>query len=386
MSQVLFSDRTLEIKQLSESTIRVGAWYNIVMRRLGDGRLYTRGEKWAPDWIANGGPCYCISDDQGASWQPCAAPTEGKDYSRIANYLFNQRRDGSILGWTIEYNTSVKYQGRPGQPTEQVLMRAAGWDALVAGQSQETTLQLSLPYLVPLVGDDFVERYAPVIWGRMVEADHGYLLQACYQNFFYDRQPRLWAEQSQPAVQSRSCVLYSWDDGNSWHYLSTIAAPAQYPLPAQGEGYCEPDILYFGDGHLLSVLRSGGNPGGVLSERMTPLVATHSWDGGISWSPPVPISAYGVAPALLQMSNGLTVCLSGRPGFFLLLSADQGRTWSTPLWLSESDGSFGHSSSGYGALIEMEPGVLGVTFDEYCGEGDDKAMTAKFRQYQMPDV
>jgi len=219
----------------------------------------------------------------------------------------------------------------------------------------------------------------------MLETENGYLLQAAYSFFAYDRAPRLWLEQKMHAYQYRTYVLYSQDDGAAWQYLATVAASSQYPQPAQAEGYCEPDLLAFGDRSLLCVMRSGGNPTGVLMERYTPLVASRSDDGGLTWTAPASIAAYGVAPMLLQMSSGLVVCLSGRPGFFLLFSSDEGRTWSPPHWLSESHGPFGRSSSGYGQLIELQPGVLGVAYDEYVGERNDARMVTKFRRYRITE-
>jgi hypothetical protein len=223
----------------------------------------------------------------------------------------------------------------------------------------------------------------PATWGKLIEADYGYLIQATYPRLAYDNAPRLWKEQKMLAYKYRSCVIYSQDDGTTWRYLATIASPEQYPLPANSEGYCEPDLLYFGKGHLLSVMRTGGNPSGNLMERFTPLVASRSKDGGLTWTPPEPIAPYGVAPVLLHMKNGLVVCLSGRPGFFLLFSADEGVSWSAPYWVSKSNGAWGHCSSGYGQLMELSPGVLGIAYDEYIGEGDNARMVAKFRSYHI---
>ena len=185
------------------------------------------------------------------------------------------------------------------------------------------------------------------------------------------------------ARQYRTWLMCSRDDGATWHYLSTVASSLQHPLPPQAEGYCEPDMLYLGDGHLLCVMRSGGNPGGTLRERFTSLVVCRSVDGGLSWTAPEPIAPYGVAPVLLRMTNGLIVCLSGRPGFFLLFSADDGHTWSVPHWLSTSHGPWGESSSGYGQLLEIEPGILGVAYDEYVGTEDDARMVTRFRSYRV---
>ena len=66
--------------------------------------------------------------------------------------------------------------------------------------------------------------------------------------------------------------------------------------------------------------------------------------------------------------------------FFLKLSAFSERI---AKWVSESHGPFGRSSSGYGELIELESGVLGVAYDEYCGDGEDAAMVTKLRRYRI---
>ncbi|MCX7708087.1 MAG: glycoside hydrolase [Anaerolineae bacterium] len=294
-----------------------------------------------------------------------------------------QRRDGRVIGWAADWNQTAAYGGRPGQPVGQTLVRAAAWEALRYGPREMLPALIHIPYMVPLVGDDFKTRYTPALWGKMVEDENGYLLQAAYPVLVYGRMPRLWDNQVGFAPQYRTIVLYSQDDGATWHYLATVAAPDRYPLPPQAEGYCEPDLLYFGDGHLLCVMRSGGNPAGFMLERCTPLMASHSFDGGLTWEPPYPIASYGVKPVLLLMSNGLVVCLAGRPGFFVLFSADQGRTWSTPYWISQQHGPWGESPSGYGALLELEPGVLAVSYDEYVGSGTEACMVSKLRRYQV---
>jgi hypothetical protein len=48
-------------------------------------------------------------------------------------------------------------------------------------------------------------------------------------------------------------------------------------------------------------------------------------------------------------------------------------------WFTQENGMWGESPSGYGALIELEPGVLGVSYDEYSGA----VMVSKLRRYHM---
>lgn len=115
----------------------------------------------------------------------------------------------------------------------------------------------------------------------------------------------------------------------------------------------------------------------------------HLFGANLEWISDVPqaISSERLRnPTFLGPANvqsGLVVCLSGRPGFFLLFSADEGKTWSPPHWLSESPGPWHQSASGYGKLIELEPGVMGVAYDDYEGEGDAARMVTKFRRYRV---
>ncbi|PKO22554.1 MAG: hypothetical protein CVU38_08775 [Chloroflexi bacterium HGW-Chloroflexi-1] len=379
---VLMRAQKLELNLLGESVLKEEGWYTDAVRRFDGGVLLARGESWKRHGDeTDRGPWWQVSRDGGVTWQSYVKPDDGRDHRQGALPLF-QRPDGSLIGWADAY-AEQQYNGRPGQPTRQSVVRAPSWEALIRGQAVRAEATVWLPYTVPGMGDDFKTRYGLTIWGKMVEAENGHLIQAAYSALAYDRAPRLWAEQKAPAFQTRTCVIYSQDSGATWHYLATVASPSQYPLPAQGEGYCEPDLLHFGAGHLLCVMRSGGNPSGTLMERYTPLMASRSNDGGLTWTPPAPIVAYGVKPVLLQMSDGLVVCLAGRPGFFLLFSRDEGRTWSTPHWVSESHGPWGRSASGYGELIELERGVLGVAYDECTGSGDGAKMVAKFRRYRI---
>jgi hypothetical protein len=382
ISSVIMPNGNVTLTPISDAVITENGWYTDTLHRGEDGLLLAHGGSWRRDW-SEAEPWWQMSTDGGVTWLPYVK-TDDRDHTRIRPNLC-RRRDGSVIGWAGAWDLKAAYQGRPGQPISQSVVRAASCEALVKGQGTTTEATVSLPYMVPLMGDDLRQppAYTPAIWGKLVEADHGYLIQAAYPRLAYDNAPRLWAEQKAPACKYRTCVMYSQDDDATWRYLATVASPEQYPLPAQSEGYCEPDLLHFGAGRLLCVMRTGGNPSGKLMERYTPLVASRSADSGLTWSAPEPITSHGVAPMLLRMQSGLVVCLSGRPGFFLLFSADEGRTWSPPHWLSESPGPWHQSASGYGQLIELEPGVLGVAYDDYVGEGDAARMVTMFRRYRV---
>lgn len=384
MTAILSDGRRVVATQSREVILAERAWYTEGLRQLPDGTLVVRGHAWRGQeqppgaWIR-------ISGDGGQTWNTPPSPMtpDGPDYGWAGLPFLLQRHDGSVIGWAADWNKTAEYGGRPGQPIIQTVVRAATWEALLRGPCETSPAPIHIPYMTPLVGDDFKTRYTPALWGKMIETEDGCLIQAAYPVLAYGQAPRLWDNQAGFAPQYRTIVLYSQDDAATWHYLATVAAPDRYPLPPQAEGYCEPDLLYFGKGHLLCVMRTGGNPTGFMLERCTPLMASHSFDGGLTWEPPYPIAAYGVKPVLLHLSNGLVACLAGRPGFFLLFSADQGRTWSTPHWICQQHGPWGESPSGYGALLEPEPGVLAVSYDEYHGVGSEARMVSKLRWYQV---
>jgi len=390
MDTVLMPQQKLELSLLGESVIQKKGWYTDTLRRFDDGLLVAHGEGWPPAWYKPGLPepgyWWQVSRDGGVTWQPYIKTTNGPDHTLVRpNQWMVRRRDGSVIGWPSAccHKGKPEYKGCPGQPFSEPVVHASSWDALLRGESRQIESTIWVPHTVPGMADDFTVNYGLAVWGKMVETENHHLVQAAHIATSYDVSSRIWANQPGTAYQLRTGVIYSQDEGATWHYLASVAAPSEHPLPAQAEVYCEPDLLSFGEGRLLCVMRTGGNPGGALNERFSPLMAARSSDGGLSWTPPTPISAYGVCPVLLQMQSGLVVCLSGRPGFFLLFSDDEGQTWSPPHWVGESHGPFAKSSSGYGQLLELEPGVLGVAYDEYAGSGDEAKVVTKFRRYRV---
>ncbi|MAE66130.1 MAG: hypothetical protein CMJ18_17810 [Phycisphaeraceae bacterium] len=115
----------------------------------------------------------------------------------------------------------------------------------------------------------------------------------------YLKYPQEWPRQ----FKFRSWLMRSEDGGLNWHYHGTIAA-----LPELGdESFGEPNIALLADGSLMALLRNGGGD-------QAPLWMARSWDGGRTWSHPVPVNTpTGNAPQILQLPNGVLACAFGRP-------------------------------------------------------------------------
>jgi hypothetical protein len=94
----------------------------------------------------------------------------------------------------------------------------------------------------------------------------------------------------------RVFVVRSTDQGKTWHYLSTVAAP-RADVADNTEGFNESTIVQLADGRLLVVMRTGN---------YSPLAASWSRDEGMTWSEPTALQGVspGVDPCLVKLRDG----------------------------------------------------------------------------------
>ena len=170
---------------------------------------------------------------------------------------------------------------------------------------------------------------------------------------------------------SRTIIMNSSDDGHSWKYLSTVAAPLTgEPV---GEGFVEPAITLLKDGRLLCIMRAGHH---------FPLYASWSSDNGKTWTPPVYTGLdRGCDPCLITLSDGRVALSWGRrycegwsiistvgdqerfkyPGegyTNLAISSDGGSTWDNNKIILQS-------GSCYSTIFEVEPNVIFMQVDQW---------------------
>jgi hypothetical protein len=180
---------------------------------------------------------------------------------------------------------------------------------------------------------------------------------------------------------ARTIIMTSGDEGHSWKYLSTVAAPLTgEPV---GEGFVEPALTLLKDGRLLCIMRAGHH---------FPLYASWSSDNGKTWTLPVYTGLdRGCDPCLITLSDGRVALSWGRrysegwstisatgdqerfkyPGegyTNLAISNDGGLTWDNNKVMRQS-------GSCYSTIFEVEPDVIFMQVDQwYCRITLNKAL------------
>jgi BNR repeat-like domain len=260
-------------------------------------------------------------------------------------------------------------------PVEMVVpgvYRVQGWRSIDELRTLTTeTVRIEVPE-GPRRGRSKGEWYGLYVYRTILEMPDKSWLLTMYGNFYTDTlQPPDRFSQSEVKYMMRSFVLTSHDQGRSWRYLSTIAAPMEgEPI---GEGFVEPAITKLADGRLLCILRTGHH---------YPLYACYSSDNGKSWTDPVYTGLdRGCDPCLVTLADGRLVLSWGRRfpekwsridrlgdaarfsypgnGFVnLALSGDGGATW-TNTKIAQATGSC------YSTILEVAPNVILFQVDSW---------------------
>lgn len=181
---------------------------------------------------------------------------------------------------------------------------------------------------------EMYENYSRTLCRRIVRATDGNLLMSmyCYPVQDDGKGGKIWQK-------SRTIVIRSTDRGKVWDYLATVAfdliprdpdMQLQTGLPLLRHwGFEEPCLLAAPDGKIFCFMRSGSGYRMSLSDfnMETPLYMSISNDNGKSWSNADATAPFGVWPGAVMMKNGLMIVNYGRPGNWLMVSKDEGKTW-----------------------------------------------------------
>jgi len=154
-------------------------------------------------------------------------------------------------------------------------------------------------------------------WGVTVLPDDTLLWPHCVPN---------------PIAMARKRVYWSLalfastDRGRSWHKRAMIADDVE--LTTDGYSGDEHSLAVMPNGDLVCVMRTvlGDRPGCTMY-----LAAARSTDRGFTWTRPSEIAPFSVTPILMTLANGSVAAVYGRPGVYVRVSGDSGRTWSEAL-------------------------------------------------------
>lgn len=151
-------------------------------------------------------------------------------------------------------------------------------------------------------------------------------------------------------IKERTFIMRALNGvGNLWDYLSTVA----FDLTKEGNrplGFDEPNLLVLPSGDILCFMRTGSKHG-------NPLYMSRSKDNGLNWSNADPIANLGVYPTACLMKNGVIAVVYGRPGDWIIFSADGGQTWINEMCLNEQ-GPVANDCGSYDWVEEVAPNIL----------------------------
>ncbi|MDA0990232.1 MAG: sialidase family protein [Verrucomicrobia bacterium] len=230
---------------------------------------------------------------------------------------------------------------------------------------QEGQAILRVP-LGPLREREKGEWFGLYVCRQILEMPDGMLLATAEGTFEEDRiEPATGPGKHETHYLIRTFIITSKDDGRTWDYLSTVAAPR--PDDPVDEGFGEPTLALLDNGQLLCLLRTGHH---------RPLYACWSADGGSTWSEPAYTGLErGCWPCLVKLADGRLVVSFGMRfpvGWSRITpEGDHGR-WTWPgsglVQLAINDDGTGRSwvqatigeglGSCYTTLFEVEPNML----------------------------
>lgn len=298
-------------------------------------------------------------------WKP--APSQGA--GPVTEGTVVQLKDGRILIFDVyAYHVGNKvFQGKR-------WISRDGWKTVSGPEPTRVSVpQAKVDGMVDDRGEPISRLY---IRRSAVLLPTGDLLASAYGRFEDDHVP---VEYLPEMKQTRCYLLRSSDEGKTWSYAGTIAAP-----PAGQEGFGEPVLVRLQRGPLAGRLICQMRVG-----REHAIYQTESDDEGKTWTKPRALKwtysrfgrereIVGVDPDLIEMSDGTLVMGYGhKPDFmdngnFLAFSLDQGATWVCETRLSTT------MTRAYVGVREVSPGTLFVVYSTTTEPQPSKYRSATF--------
>ena len=215
----------------------------------------------------------------------------------------------------------------------------------------------------------------PIVWwGDMHVLKDGSIMAGIYPGFYV-------ADDGKADPKSGAFFYRSADDGHSWNIqgrVRYIPDLVRDPKGNQRMGFTEPAFEVLSDGTFLCVLRTTDGLG------IGPMYASRSTDTGLTWTNPEIITPSGVLPRLLQLKNGITVLVSGRPGVQVRFSMD-GQKWTDPFEMLPYQNENDQVSCGYTELLPTGEDRFLVIYSDFrtINENNEIRKAIKVREIKV---
>lgn len=281
------------------------------------------------------------SDDDGRTWSFPRVVLDGAIDDRDSGVVETSK--GSILVTTF---TSLAYQPSLVRAMKAAAGSAGAWPEAKLRRWKGVHNRLSAEQRKAELGEWMIRSTdGGITWSAryatIVNSPHGPIQLSDGRLLYAGKE--LWTN------EQRNGVCESTDDGQTWRWVSAIPT-REGDDPRE---YHELHAVEAGDGRLIVQIRNQNK----ANDRET--LQCESTDGGKTWSTPRAIGVWGLPSHLLRLKDGRLLMTYGyrrKPfGNQARISADQGRTWSDPMTVSD-DGMGG--DLGYPSTVELADGSL----------------------------
>jgi hypothetical protein len=346
-----------------------GPWQFPAIQRLPDGRLqigFHIGEDSATAYGTE--PGVAVSEDNGQTWKEVKAGEESASCAAKMVRLPN----GDLLRAVQMKSRKLEEVAGKLPPPLGTWMAEAGTQEVILYAGEKTPKEFAGWRFARLTkgGTAWVEETAEVrIPGEVRIATSGVFTLPWMQRIQVAPDGTLWGinhglrvvggkVRTPLAVQ----LLHSTDGGRVWNLVGEI--PYQPDKKADKawntrEGFTEPNIAFFPDRSILCLIRS--TDGSIAG----PLYMSRSTDNGKTWSKPSVFDTLGVYPALLTLTNGVTLASYGRPGLYIRASGDPaGKLWGPRVTVVQP-GEWGKDTCSYSDMIAMDDHTALIVYSDY---------------------
>ncbi len=323
-----------------------GYWPRLL--KLQDGRLMVVAREGDLHLGQRGRLVCCFSPDGGESWSHTRViASDGLDNRDPAVIELS---NGQLL---IAYHSHTSHEHVGGRV--RVLRTTKAPNHLLFRRSDDAGETWSQPWSIPTIGFDSKgidakARVVEVIPYRMVEVPDGTIVLGFHADVYGD---------DDEVLPTAAYMSRSRDGGQTW-------SPPTYV-----SDYTEPALLWLPSGKLLAALRhdSPKEPGLSIAE---------SYDLGVTWSAPIPVTGSVEQPGdLSRLKDGRILLTYGRRqppyGVRALLSYDDGKTWDheNRIVLAADSASW---DCGYPSSVQLDNGEIVTVFYSYESHGPFQAL------------